>query len=222
MLANVQTLPRLLALAIAAIGLAYFASVAFSMIGRAAGGYVVPAYVNQTAVLLPEPRSLQDAVDISDAIVVGTVRSVAGDRLEGPTDDSDPRDVPKPKQFSFAYYDVAVDQILLADDFVGGDFSLRLMGESANPTTFTGKIEMPHVGEQFVLFLARNADNESYGALGAWAMARVEGSGVVKASPTNESFRFDVPTSFDEFVGAVRESIRSRSAKDSSEVLFGY
>ena len=135
-----------------------------------------------SALWLPSPTTLQDLVNVSDAIVVGEIAGLMKQTIEGPFDDSgdtDNRDdVPPPRQYPYSYFGIRISDTLLNDGFVVDNPVLRLKGHAGDGIDSNRRIQLPQAGESFVLFLSRNPDNESYGVYGPWAILNTDGSTV--------------------------------------------
>ena len=135
-----------------------------------------------SALWLPSPATLQDLVNVSDAIIVGEIVGLMKQTIEGPFDDSgdtDNRDdVPPPRQYPYSYFGIRISDTLLNDGFVVDNPVLRLKGHARDGIDSNRRIQLPQAGESFVLFLSRNPDNESYGVYGPWAILNTDGSTV--------------------------------------------
>ena len=177
-----------------------------------------------SALWIPSPTTLQDLVDVSDAIVVGEIVGLMKQTIEGPFDDSgdtDNRDdVPPPRQYPYSYFGIRISDTLLNDGFVVDNPVLRLKGHAGDGIDSNRRIPLPQAGESFVLFLSRNPDNESYGVYGPWAILNTDGSTVTAYGAELAEPQFARGATPAQLKLDVAETVGSRVEKNPMDLLF--
>lgn len=124
------------------------------------------------ATIFREPQNVQDLVNRSHAVVIGTISTISGPKKELPygTTEEDFQDE-KYQGYnpydSVVYYDIAIEEILLDDGNVRAHPRLRLDGPH-NPA-------YPQIGERFLFVLGRNPDSLSYGIAADWDVLTLDG-----------------------------------------------
>ena len=109
------------------------------------------------------PTDVQDFVDRSHAIVIGTIGAVSSPADEMPfnkTADDYPAEDVDDMRLRVTYYNITIEEVLLDDGFISNNARLRLDGDHS--------LIRPQVGEKFVFSLARNPGNTSYGVMADW------------------------------------------------------
>ena len=131
---------------------------------------------------IPSPATIQDLVDISEAIVVAQIVRLEKQTTEGPSGDSGNADSrgngPSPRQYPYSYFEIKIIDTLLDDGFVSDSPVLKLKGHGGDRADSHRRILLPQAGESFVLFLTRHRYDESYGVYGPWAILNTDGSTV--------------------------------------------
>ncbi len=109
------------------------------------------------------PTDVQDFVDRSHTVVIGTIATVSSPADELPfnkTADDYPAEGVDDMHLRVTYYDITIEEVLLDDGFISNNARLRLDGDHS--------LIRPQVGERFVFSLARNPGNKSYGVMADW------------------------------------------------------
>ena len=110
-----------------------------------------------------EPADIQELVDRSHVVVVGSI-SLVGDLIsESPYNAEDFEDLPEDQRPTreMRYYGITIEEVLLDDGYVEDNAKLRLA--PVWPT-------QPKLNERYVFVLGRNPDNRSYGISATWDM----------------------------------------------------
>ena len=177
-----------------------------------------------SALWIPSPTTLQDLVNVSDAIVVGEIVGLMKQTIEGPFDDSgdtDNRDdVPPPRQYPYSYFGIRISDTLLNDGFVVDNPVLKLKGHGGDGANSQRRIRLPQAGESFVLFLSRHRYDGSYGVLGPWAMLNTDGSTVTGYGAELKEPQFAQGTTPAQLKIDVAEAVGSRVKKNPTDLLF--
>ena len=110
-----------------------------------------------------EPADIQDLVDRSHAVVVGSISSVGELISDSPYNAEEFEDLPKDQRPTreMRYFGISVEEVLLDDGYVEDNARLRLA--PVWPT-------QPKLNERYVFVLERNPDNRSYGISATWNM----------------------------------------------------
>ena len=152
------------------------------------------------------PADVQDLVDRSHAVVIGTIASVSGPEDELPYNKT-PEDYPAEDmdamRLRVTYYDITVEEVLLDDGFVSDNARLRLDGDHS--------LIRPQAGERFVFSLSRNPDNRSYGVVADW-MVLTTTDGVKNYDGTDPCYEGGGDEA--SFLRAVRAAAQSYSFKE--------
>ena len=176
------------------------------------------------ALWIPSPTTVQDLVNISEAIVVGEIVRLDKQTTEGPVGDSgnaDSRDnVPAPRQYPYSYFDIRIVDTLLDDGFVSDSPVLKLKGHAGDGADSNRRILLPQAGESFVLFLSRHRYDGSYAVLGPWAMLTTDGSTVKEYGAGLSEPQFARGTTPAQLKSDVVEAVASRVEKDPMDLLF--
>ena len=135
------------------------------------------------ATIFREPQDVQELVNRSHAIVIGSVSAISGTAQELPygtsEDDFDPAEL----SFMYSgvtYYDIAVEAVLLDDGNVRAYPRLRLDG-AHNPM-------YPQIGERFLFALGRNPDSLSYGIAADWDVLPLDGGAIRNFDGTSPGY----------------------------------
>lgn len=115
-----------------------------------------------------EPADIQELVNRSHAVVVGSISSVGELISEPPYNAEDFEHLPedqRPTQ-EMRYYGISIEEVLLDDGYVEDNAKLRLA--PVWPTE-------PKLNERYVFVLGRNPDNRSYGISATWNMLTLGG-----------------------------------------------
>ena len=112
------------------------------------------------------PQSVQDLVNRSQAIVIGAISAISEVKREIPYDTTEQEfakkfaDVPEELRpyLEVAYYDIAIEEVLLDDGNVRAHPRLRL--EPHSP--------LPQIGQRYLFTMGRNPDSLSYGVAADW------------------------------------------------------
>ena len=139
------------------------------------------------------PQSVQDLVNRSQAIVIGVISAISEVKREIPYDITEQEfakkfaDVPEELRpyVEVAYYDIAIEEVLLDDGNVRAHPRLRL--EPHSP--------LPRIGQRYLFTMGRNPDSLSYGVAADWMtltlgdsdIRNLDGSSPGYAGVTNEA-----------------------------------
>ena len=112
------------------------------------------------------PQNVQDLVNRSQAIVIGAISAISEVKREIPYDTTEQEfakkfaDVPEELRpyLEVAYYDIAIEEVLLDDGNVRAHPRLRL--EPYSP--------LPRIGQRYLFTMGRNPDSLSYGVAADW------------------------------------------------------
>ena len=118
------------------------------------------------------PADIQELVNRSHAVVVGSISSVSDLTSEAPYNAEDFADLPEDQRprVEVRYYDISIEEVLLDDGYVKDNARLRLA--PVWPTE-------PQLNERYLFALGRNPDNLSYGISATWDML-VLGQGTIR------------------------------------------
>ncbi len=118
-----------------------------------------------------EPADIQELVNRSHAVVVGSISSVGELISEPPYNAEDFEDWPEDQRptVEVKYYDISIEEVLLDDGYVEDNAKLRLA--PIWPTE-------PKLNERCLFVLGRNPDNRSYGISATWNMLTLGGDGI--------------------------------------------
>lgn len=127
--------------------------------------------------IFPPARDVQDLVNRSHAVVIGTISAVSEPRIEIPYDITeeefaerfaDLEEELRPT-IEVVYFDIAIEEVLLDDGNVRAH--PRLSMEPYPP--------LPRVGGRYLFALGRNPDSLSYGISGfSWMVLTMDDDGV--------------------------------------------
>jgi hypothetical protein len=172
---------------------------------------------NSSAFFLQEPSSIQELVNTADAIVVGRISGIADVQKEGQfrmtTVEEARLGEPQQRTRSHTYYGIEVEGVLLDDGYVSGQPQLRLGGEPDKTFDRWGRIRMPHAGDRYILVLHRERDNRTYGALGPWALLKVDNAQVMSSGLESNSPGFARGLNGAEFMATLNAALESRVAE---------
>ncbi len=173
---------------------------------------------------IPSPTTVQDLVDISEAIVVGEIVGLQKQTIEGPfgySEDTDSRDDVSPvRQYPYSYFEIRISDTMLDDGFVSDSPVLKLKGHGGDGANSQRRIRLPQAGEFFVLFLTRHRYDGSYGVLGPWAMLNTDGSTVTGYGAELKEPQFARGTTPAQLKIDVAEAVGSRVKKNPTDLLF--
>ena len=125
------------------------------------------------ASIFREPQTVQDFVNRSHAVVIGTIAAISDPVQELPygTTAADYPPMALPLLYLEAtYYSIAIEEVLLDDGNIRAHPSLRLDGADNSI--------LPRVGERFLFSLGRNPDSLSYGIAAAWMVLPLDGGDI--------------------------------------------
>ena len=115
------------------------------------------------------PASIQELVNRSHAVVVGTVSAISGPVMELPyfTTEADFADWPAEQwpYIEVVYYDIAIEEVLLDDGNVRENARLRLGDEWS---------VLPKLGKRYLFTLGVNPDYLSYGISAHWEVLTMD------------------------------------------------
>ena len=151
------------------------------------------------------PADVQDFVDRSHAVVIGTIAAVSSPSDELPfnkTADEYPSEDVENMRLRVTYYDITIEEVLLDDGFVSNNARLRLDGDHS--------LIRPQVGEKFVFSLARNPGNKNYGVMADW-MVLTTADGVKNYDGTSPGYKDIVDEA--SLLRAIRTAAQSYSYK---------
>ena len=122
-----------------------------------------------------EPADIQELVNRSRAVVVGSISSVGELVSEPPYNAEDFEDWPEDEKptVEVTYYDISIEEVLLDDGYVNDNAKLRLA-----PVWHT----QPILNGRYVFALDRNPDNLSYGISATWDMLFLDGDAITDLS----------------------------------------
>ena len=147
------------------------------------------------------PQSVQEMVNRNHAIVIGTISAVSGPKEELPygkteEDFQDAKYQGYVPRDTVAYYDIAIEEVLMDDGNILAHPRLRLSG-AHNP-------KRPQVGERFLFTLGQNPDSRSYGIVADWDVLTLD-SGVRNFDGTSPGYTG--VTDEASLVKAIREAV---------------
>ena len=118
-----------------------------------------------------EPADIQELVNRSRTVVVGSISSVGELINEPPYNAEDFEDLPEDERptVEVTYYDISIEEVLLDDGYVRDNARLRLA--AIWPTD-------PQLNKRYVFALDRNPDNLSYGISATWDMLILDGEAI--------------------------------------------
>ena len=124
------------------------------------------------------PQSVQDFVNRSRAIVIGTVTAISKPVVERPYDfnPADFAGVPESEwpSIEVAYWTIEIEQVLLYDGNIEDNPILRM---EPNPPYRTDK-PLPQLNGRYLFTLGRNPDSLSYGISADWMILSLDGGGI--------------------------------------------
>ena len=128
-----------------------------------------------------EPADIQELVNRSRAVVVGSISSVGELISEPPYNAEDFEDWPEDQRptVEVKYYDISIEEVLLDDGYVEDNAKLRLA--PIWPTE-------PKLNERYVFALDRNPDNQSYGISATWDMLTLGGDAIRDLAGTEPGY----------------------------------
>lgn len=135
---------------------------------------------------VPPPSGFSELVGEVDLIVVGVIRSVDGQSMEGPyatsiepsgevplVSDPTPTLTPEPPLLPVTYFSIYVEQVVMGNGIVHPEGSVMLRVAGRGDATVGGP--MPKQGDRFVFALAENPDGQSYGPyFGPWSFYHLD------------------------------------------------
>lgn len=168
---------------------------------------------HSTALYFPSPSTVQELVNVSEAIVVAQIIEMEEQTIEGPWNycvNTDTREgVPPPPKYPYSYYRLNILETLLDDGSISKYPTLRLKGHATDSIT-DRRIGLPQKGESFVLFLRSDPGNRSYGVVGPWAMIYIGDSTVKEYGSTLKEPQFAQSASPSRFKADVAAAIPDR------------
>ncbi len=123
------------------------------------------------------PQDVQDLVNRSQAIVIGTISAISGPVNELPyftTEEDFPAEDLQYMYLEVAYYDIAIEEALLDDGNVRAHPRLRLepnSGHNPHPA-------LPEIGRRYLFTMGRNPDSLSYGVAADWMTLALGGDSI--------------------------------------------
>ena len=125
------------------------------------------------------PRDVQDLVNRSHAIVIGTISAISDPVNELPyfTTEADFEHRP-PGQLPYlevAYYDITIEEVLLDDGNVRAHPRLRL---EPNFSDQDPSWTLPEMGKRYLFTMGRNPDSLSYGVSANWMTLTLDGDSI--------------------------------------------
>ena len=151
------------------------------------------------------PRTVQDLVNRSQAIVIGTVTAISEPVVERPYD-FDPADyaeLPDSEWPSIeaAYWTIGIEEVLLDDGNIEANPKLRM---EPNPPHRTDK-PLPELTARYLFTMGRNPDSLSYGISADWMILPLDG-GRIRNLDGNVPF-YGGDADEDSLVEAMREAV---------------
>ena len=120
------------------------------------------------------PQSVQDFVNRSHSVVIGTVSAISDPVVELPyfTTAADFEDWPEEARpfIEVAYWTIEIEQMLLDDGNIEANPQLRM---EPNPPHRTDK-RLPRLGGRYLFTLGRNPDSLSYGISADWMILNLD------------------------------------------------
>lgn len=124
------------------------------------------------------PQSVQDFVNRSRAIVIGTVTAISEPVVKRPYDfnPADFAGLPESQwpSIEVAYWTIDIEQVLLDDDNIEINPLLRM---EPNPPHRTDK-PLPQLNGRYLFSLGRNPDSLSYGISADWMILSFDGDNI--------------------------------------------
>lgn len=140
-------------------------------------GISAPASLVQDYTL--PPQSVQDFVNRSRAIVIGTVTAISEPVVERPYNfnPAEYEGVPESEwpSIEVAYWTIDVEQVLLDDGNIEANPKLRM---EPNPP-HRGDKPLPRLNERYLFSLGRNPDSLSYGISADWMVLSLDGDDIL-------------------------------------------
>lgn len=125
------------------------------------------------------PQSVQDLVNRSKAIVIGTVTAISEPVVERPYDfnPAEYAGVPESEwpSIEVAYWTIDVEQVLLDDGNIEANPKLRM---EPNPPHRSDK-PLPQLNGRYLFTLGRNPDSLSYGISADWMVLSLDGKDIL-------------------------------------------
>ena len=128
-----------------------------------------------------EPADIQELVDRSNAVVVGSISSVGELVSEQPYNAEDFEDWPEDERPTrdMRYYGITIEEVLLDDGYVEDNARLRLAPIWP---------QQPILNERYIFVLSRNPDNLSYGISATWDILSLGGDAITDIAGKDPSY----------------------------------
>ncbi len=133
------------------------------------------------------PQSVQDLVNRSHAIVIGTITAISDPVQElpyGKTEEDFPAEVLSYMYLEVAYYDIAIEEVLLDDGNVSAYPRLRLEPNQG----YDSSLALPQLGERYLFTMGRNPDSRSYGVAANWMTLKLEDDEIRNIDDTSPGY----------------------------------
>ena len=151
------------------------------------------------------PRTVQDLVNRSQAIVIGTVVDISEPVVERPydLDPADYAELPESEwpSIEVAYWSIDIEEVLLHDGHIEANPKLRL---EPNPPHRPDN-PLPEMNARYLFTLGRNPDSLSYGITADWMILPLDG-GRIRNLDGNVPF-YGGDADEDSLVEAIREAV---------------
>lgn len=163
-----------------------------------------------TGMAIPGPTSIQELVNRSDTIIIGSIGPVRRTAMEGPNDDLSkyPQGVPLPL-LSFTYYQINVEEVILDDGFIQSEPTLSLPGLPGNNGHLGFPMKLSST-DRYVFMLSRNPNNKSHGVVAYSGLLNLSGAVVTLADPNHTAPSFAKGVAPLAFVQAVKAAMLAR------------
>ncbi len=134
------------------------------------------------------PQSVQDFVNRSQAIVIGTVTAISEPVIERPYNfnPADFAELPESQwpSIEVAYWTIEIEQMLLDDGNIEANPKVRM---EPNPPHRTDK-PLPQLNGRYLFTLGRNTDSQSYGISADWMILNLGGDEIKDIGGTAPGF----------------------------------
>ncbi len=174
----------------------------------------IPVAGNSTANLVPPPRSIDELVQKSDIIVIGTVGRIVnegaiGSYVEADNLRNDRATDPISSRIPIVDYEVEVEAVVLDDGILssGHPLILRMSGRSTDPVIPGAEYPPSRVGDRGLFALTANPDGLTYGFhYGPWSRFDISGSVATFTDGRRTPVNFTDKVGTSQFIQALKDA----------------
>lgn len=166
-----------------------------------------------TLSFLPPPQNVETIIQKSDLVMVGTIKNVLYEKVEGPFDannqSQDNRNVPS-SNLAFTYYDVQVDQVISSRQPIKATshIVLRVSGRLSENSR-SDFFQLPGVGEHTLMLLGKNPDGKSFGPYwGPYSIIHMDGTVATYSDNRNTPITFSSLRSPNALLGQLKAAAK--------------